>query len=127
MSLPTDLKYTSSHEWLLLDGDQVTVGITDHAQEQLGELVFVELPEVGAEVKQGDELAVVESVKTASDVYAPISGEVVAVNDSLDDEPSQVNATPFDNGWLFKLRLTQPSELEQLMSADDYADMIQEG
>jgi glycine cleavage system H protein len=127
MSLPTDLKYTSSHEWLLLDGEHVTVGITDHAQEQLGELVFVELPEVGTEVKQGDDLAVVESVKTASDVYAPVSGEVVAVNDSLDDEPSQVNATPFDNGWLFKLRLTQPSELEQLMSADDYADMIQEG
>lgn len=124
--IPSELKYTDSHEWLRLDEDGlVTVGITDHAQELLGDLVFVELPEVGTEYTTGDECCVVESVKAASDVYMPISGEVVEVNDMLADEPEIINSSPYDNGWLFRI---QPSadELGDLMDAEAYAAEIEE-
>lgn len=117
-------KYTKDHEWVSLEGDVATFGITDHAQEQLGELVFVELPAVGVEVTKGGEAAVVESVKAASDVYAPVSGEVVAVNDQLDGEPTKVNTEPEGSGWLVKIKISDPSELDSMMDADAYSKLI---
>ena len=112
---PSELKYAASHEWLSSDG---TVGITDHAQDQLGDVVYVELPEVGREVSAGEAVAVVESVKTASDIYAPASGKIVAVNEDLEGSPEKVNESPFDTGWLFKLEVTEEGDL---MDADAYA------
>lgn len=118
---PTELKYASSHEWARLEEDgTVTVGISDHAQEALGDVVFVELPDSGASLAAGDEAAVVESVKAASDIYAPIGGEVIAVNETLEDAPETVNSNPYNDGWFFKLQPTDVSELEKLMSAEDY-------
>lgn len=119
---PAELKYTQSHEWVRDNGDgTVTVGITDHAQELLGDLVFVELPEVGAQANAGKEIAVVESVKAASDVYSPLSGEVVATNAVLNDSPEQVNDSPYEAGWLYKLKPADAAALGALMSAADYA------
>ncbi|MFQ5486854.1 MAG: glycine cleavage system protein GcvH [Gammaproteobacteria bacterium] len=124
--IPAGLKYTKSHEWVeeLSDGT-VRVGITDHAQELLGDMVYVELPEVGAEVHAGQECAVVESVKAASDVYSPVSGEVVAVNEQLADAPERVNQDPYGDGWIMQVRLDNDQELGELMSADDYAAMVE--
>lgn len=119
--VPTELKYASSHEWARLEEDgTITVGISDHAQEALGDVVFVELPEVGSTLAAGDEAGVVESVKAASDIYSPVGGEVVAINDRLEDEPETVNADPYSDGWFFRLKPTDASELEELLSADDY-------
>ena len=112
--------YTEEHEWISVEGDSATVGITDFAQGQLGDIVFVEVPAAGKQVAKGDEAAVVESVKAASDVYAPVSGEVTEGNDALADEPSLVNSDPEGAGWFFKLRLSDPSELDGLMDADSY-------
>jgi len=112
--------YTKEHEWVRVDGDTATVGITDFAQGQLGDIVFVEVPEAGRQVEQGGEAAVVESVKAASDVYAPVSGEVIEGNAALGDEPSLVNSDPEGEGWFFKLRLAEPSQVEALMDADAY-------
>jgi glycine cleavage system H protein len=112
--------YTEDHEWLLIDGDVVTVGITDYAQSQLGDVVFVELPKVGRALKKAEAAAVVESVKAASDVYAPITGEVVAINDALAAEPALVNSDADSKAWFFKLKLADNSELEGLMDADAY-------
>jgi glycine cleavage system H protein len=123
--LPAELKYTKSHEWVRDEGDgTVTVGITDHAQEALGDLVFVELPEVGASLEAGNECAVVESVKAASDVYSPLSGEVTAVNDALADAPETINGDAFGDGWMFKLRLSEPDQLGDLLDADAYAEVM---
>jgi glycine cleavage system H protein len=119
--VPTELRYARSHEWVRVDGDIATVGITDHAQELLGDLVFVELPEVGAELTAGAECAVVESVKAASDVYCPVSGEVVGVNEALADAPEKINEDAYDAGWIFRLRLSDPAELDGLLDADAYA------
>jgi glycine cleavage system H protein len=120
-NLPTDLKYAASHEWVKSNDDgTVTVGITDHAQDLLGDLVFVELPEEGAELTAGEQCAVVESVKAASDVYAPVSGEVVAINGELDGEPELVNSAPFEGGWMFRIKLSSPEQLDALMDADAY-------
>jgi glycine cleavage system H protein len=116
----SDLRYTKEHEWVRLDGDRATVGISDHAQEQLGELVFVELPEIGRKVTQGGALAVVESVKAASDVYAPVGGEVVEINDNLASDPGLVNRSAEDEGWFCRLRIADRSELTQLMDAAAY-------
>ncbi|MCP4786616.1 MAG: glycine cleavage system protein GcvH [Fuerstiella sp.] len=125
MNVPKELKYTESHEWIRLDGDDiVTVGVTDYAQNEMTELVYVELPDVGGQFSAKDEIAVVESVKSASDIYAPVSGEVVEVNAAVADDAATVNNSPFDEGWLFKLKLTNPSELQHLMAADDYLDKI---
>jgi glycine cleavage system H protein len=119
---PADLRYTSSHEWLRVEADgTATVGITFHAQDALGELVYVELPEVGRQLAQGDACVVVESTKAASDVYAPVAGEVIAVNTTLADAPQTVNEAPFGDGWLFRLRLSDPSQVDALLSADAYA------
>ncbi|KZX56113.1 glycine cleavage system protein H [Halioglobus sp. HI00S01] len=118
---PAELKYAASHEWARLEEDgTVTVGVSDHAQEALGDVVFVELPEVGVTLAAGDEAGVVESVKAASDIYAPVAGEVIAVNEQLEDEPETVNGDPYNDGWFFKLQPADTSELEALLSADDY-------
>ncbi|WP_375290528.1 glycine cleavage system protein GcvH [Qipengyuania sp.] len=112
--------YTDEHEWIDVDGDVATVGITDYAQEQLGDIVFVELPESGSEISKGKDAAVVESVKAASDVYAPISGEVTEANPALEDDPALVNSSPEDEGWFFKLTIADKAELEGLMDAKAY-------
>ena len=123
MDNPSELKYTASHEWLRDNGDgTATVGITFHAQDALGELVYVELPDLGREVAAGEACVVVESTKAASDVYCPVSGEIIAVNDALADAPQTVNDSPFEAGWLFKVRVADPAALAELMSATDYSD-----
>ena len=124
---PSELKYASSHEWARLEEDgSVTVGISDHAQEALGDVVFVELPEVGIALAAGDEAGVVESVKAASDIYAPVGGEVIAVNEQLEDEPETVNADPYNDGWFFKLQPSDTSELDAMLSAEDYQQQCDE-
>ncbi len=124
---PIELQYARTHEWVRRDDEAtVTIGITDHAQHLLGELVYVELPEVGANLDAGDEAAVVESVKTASDVYSPLSGEVIAVNEALADKPSLVNDEPYAEGWLYRLRLTDSLELKDLLDAEAYAMSIED-
>lgn len=121
--IPNDLKYTREHEWVRVDDDAtVTVGITDHAQAQLGDLVFVEVPEVGTSFGAGDAAAVVESVKAASDVYAPVAGEVVEANEALSDNPELINNDPFGEGWIFQLKIENPDALEELLTPDDYED-----
>jgi len=120
--VPADLKYIASHEWIRDEGNGVvTVGITDFAQEALGDIVFIELPEVGSEVNKDDSIAVVESVKAASDIYSPVSGEIVAINEELVDAPEQANEEPYDGAWFFKIKLSEESEMEALLSAEDYA------
>lgn len=126
-NVPTDLKYRDSHEWVRKEADGTyTVGITEHAQELLGDMVFVDLPEVGAVFAQGDDCAVAESVKAASDIYAPISGEIIAVNTDLESAPEQVNSEPYGDGWLFKIRASAESELNDLLTAADYQASIEE-
>lgn len=125
--IPNDLKYTPSHEWLKLNDDgTVTIGITDHAQGLLGDLVFIELPEVGTEYAAEDACCVVESVKAASDVYMPISGEVVEVNEALIDAPETINTTAYDDGWIFKIKPQSEDDLENLLDADAYSESIEE-
>lgn len=116
----SDLKFTEDHEWVQIDGTTATVGITDYAQEQLGDVVFVELPEVGRALSKGDEAAVIESVKAASELYAPAGGEVSEANDGLSDDPAKVNSDPMAGGWFFKMRLADPSELAELMDEAAY-------
>ena len=120
----SDVKYTSDHEWIRLEGDVATIGISNYAQEQLGDVVYVDLPEVGKAVSKGSEAAVVESVKAASEVYAPLSGEIVEVNAALGDAPGQINEDAEGNGWFMKIKLADPSELDGLMDADDYATFV---
>ena len=125
--IPLELKYAKSHEWVRSEEDgSVTIGISDHAQELLGDLVFVELPEVGTEMSAEDAACVVESVKAASDVYMPVSGEVIAVNESLADAPETINDSPYDDGWLIKVKLSNPDELDDLMDSDSYEAEIAE-
>ena len=122
-NIPDDLKYTSTHEWVSVNEDGlVTVGISDHAQEALGDIVFVELPEAGASVNSKEEVAVVESVKAASDIYSPLTGEVVEINESLLDSPETVNASPYELGWFFKLRMENEAELDDLMNSESYSE-----
>ena len=124
MNIPADLHYNNSHEWLRLEGDIATVGITDHAQAELTDVVFVELPIVGKTVDAGDPTAVVESVKAASDIYAPLSGEIVAGNPEVEADPALVNTDPYGRGWIFKIRLTDPAAVSRLMDAAAYQAMI---
>ncbi len=121
-----DLRFSEEHEWVSVDGDVATVGISNFAQEQLGDVVFVELPEVGRSVSRGDEVAVVESVKAASEIYTPLSGEIVEINGALSDEPATVNASPEANGWFFKLRMSDASEADELMDAAAYKTFADE-
>jgi glycine cleavage system H protein len=116
--------YTKDHEWIRLDGDVATVGITEHAQEQLGDIVYVELPQIGKQVTRGGEAAVVESVKAASDVYSPATGEVVAINDALGATPGAINEEAEGKGWFFRLKLSSPAELNELMSAEQYKEFL---
>ena len=122
--VPPDLKYARSHEWVRVSGDLATVGITDHAQHELTDLVFIELPAAGRKLKAGEASAVVESVKTASDIYSPVSGEVVEANKAIVDDPAIVNTDPYGAGWFFKIKLSQPDELSGLLSAADYRQQI---
>jgi glycine cleavage system H protein len=123
-NVPTDLKYAKSHEWVQIAGDVATVGITDHAQHELTDVVFVELPERGKKVKSGESCAVVESVKTASDIYSPVSGEITEVNKAVADNPALVNTEPYDGGWLYKIKLANPAEANGLLSAEQYRAQI---
>jgi glycine cleavage system H protein len=123
-NIPSDLKYTKSHEWVRAAGDTVTIGITDHAQQELTDIVFVELPEAGRRLKAGDACAVVESVKTASDIYAPVSGEILESNKAVVDEPALANTEPYAKGWFFKIKLNNPAELASLMSPEQYKAQI---
>jgi len=122
--VPTELRYNESHEWVREEDGVATVGITDHAQELLGDLVFVELPEPGAAVVAGTECAVVESVKAASDVYAPVDGEILEVNSELADAPETINSDPYGQGWMFRVRLRDRGDLEGLLDAEEYADLL---
>ena len=120
---PEDLYYASSHEWVKPGDDgTATVGISDYAQNELGDVVFVELPELNSQVTAHDEVSVVESVKTASDIYAPISGEIMAINELLETSPETINSSPYDNGWIFKIRLSNEEELKELLSAEEYRE-----
>jgi glycine cleavage system H protein len=123
--IPEELRYTPDHEWIRVEGDSsAVIGITSHAQRQLGELVYVELPEVGHAVAAGEGCAVVESVKAASDVYAPVTGEITGVNSALNDEPGQVNVSPYGEGWLFRVKLADPAELNSLLDAAAYEKLL---
>lgn len=125
--IPADLRYMSSHEWIRVETDGTAyVGISDHAQNAMGDLVYVELPEVGDTINAGDEVGVVESVKAASDIYSPVTGEIIAVNEALNDNPEQVNSDPYGDGWLYRIKLADPEELEDLMSAEEYAEQLEE-
>lgn len=123
-NIPGDLKYAKSHEWVRVSGDTAAIGISDHAQHELTDVVFVELPAVGRKVKAGESCAVVESVKTASDIYAPVSGEVVAANPQLAQQPGLVNTAPYGDGWFFKIKLSDPGELDRLLSPESYSKQI---
>jgi glycine cleavage system H protein len=124
---PAELKYASSHEWTRLESDgSVVVGITDHAQDALGDVVYIELPEVGAHVDAGAEVAVIESVKAASDIYSPVTGDVTEINPALEDEPEAVNSSPYGDGWLFRVMPTDASSMGDLMDADAYAASVEE-
>jgi glycine cleavage system H protein len=126
MSYPENFKYTKEHEWVLVEGTEGTIGITDHAQNELGDIVFVDLPKPGATIAKGSTFGSVESVKAVSDIYAPVSGEVLAINDALASAPEKLNADPHGAAWLIKVKLTQPSEIDALLSAADYQKYIGE-
>ena len=124
-NIPKELRYTATHEWVRPEGDGVfTVGITEHAQELLGDMVFVELPDVGDEVSTGDDIVVAESVKAASDVYAPLTGKVVAINEDLESSPELVNSDPYGDGWLFQIKISDDAELNDLLDAEAYAESL---
>lgn len=123
-NVPSDLKFLSSHEWVLIEDDLATVGVSDHAQELLGDLVFVELPEVGSAIAAGDSVAVIESVKAASDTYAPVSGEIVEVNSELEDSPERINDDPYGDGWMYRVKMEDPDEVGELLDAEAYTDVI---
>ena len=123
-NVPSDLKYAKSHEWVRVSGDTATVGITDHAQHELTDIVFVELPAVGRQVKVGEACAVVESVKTASDIYSPVSGEIIEINPAVVDNPALVNTDPHAAGWFYKIKLSNPAELNSLLAPEDYRKQI---
>ena len=123
-NVPSDLKYTKSHEWVRVSGDTATIGITDHAQQELTDIVFVELPEAGRKVNAGEACAVVESVKTASDIYAPVTGEILESNKTVVDDTARANAEPYAGGWFFKIKLSNPAELNSLLSPEQYKAQI---
>ena len=119
-----ELKYAETHEWVKVDGDTATIGITDHAQAELTDIVFVELPKVGTKLSKGDELCILESVKSVSETYAPVTGEVVEVNSELEDAPELINSSPFDDGWIVKIKMDDSAEVNELMDADAYKESI---
>ena len=123
-NVPSDLKYAKTHEWVRVSGDVATVGITDHAQHELTDVVFVELPDVGRQIKAGDSCAVVESVKTANDIYSPVSGQIAEVNQAIVANPALVNTEPYAGGWFYKIKLSQPAELDGLLGPEQYRAQI---
>ena len=126
-NIPDELRYATSHEWIRIEDDgNASVGISDHAQDALGDIVFVELPEPGTSVNAKDEVAVVESVKAASDIYSPVSGSIIAINETLLDAPETVNSSPYENGWFFKIKVSDAAELEELMDAEGYFEHCEE-
>lgn len=125
MNIPSDLKYTKEHEWIKIEGDNASIGITDYAQGELGDVVFVELPSVGSEVKATDTFGTIEAVKAVSDLFAPVTGEVVAVNEKLEDDPMVINRDPYGDGWMIKVKVKDNSELESLLSPDDYSSLVE--
>jgi len=127
MSLPENYYYTEDHEWVMLEGKEAKIGITEHAQEELGDIVFVELPEVGDEFAQEDDFAVVESVKAVSDVFAPVGGKVVQINEELLDQPELINEDPFEGGWIAKFEIEDEGQLDSLMDSKEYAKFLEEG
>ena len=124
MNIPQSLKYTKEHEWVREDGDTVTVGITDHAQGELGDIIFVEFPEIGQKIQRDEPFGTIEAVKTVADLFAPISGTVTEINETLDDSPESVNQDPYGDGWMVKVSVSEPGELANLMSAVQYQEMI---
>jgi glycine cleavage system H protein len=124
MSIPAKLKYSIEHEWIKVDGDIATVGITDYAQGELGDVVFVEMPQVGDEFESGESFGSIEAVKAVSDLYMPVSGTIQEINENLEDNPAEVNSDPYNEGWMVKIKMSNPSELDDLLSADDYASHI---
>jgi len=125
-NVPAELKFLSSHEWVLVEDGIATIGVSDHAQELLGDLVFVELPELESSVSAGDSVAVIESVKAASDTYAPVSGEIVEVNDELEDSPERINDDPYGDGWMYKIKMEDPDEVGDLLDAEAYTESIED-
>lgn len=126
MNFPNELNYTNEHEWTRIEGDIATVGITDYAQSELGDIVYVELPEVGTQVNLGDSFGTIEAVKAVSDLYAPLTGEVVEINQSLNDAPEKINQDPYNDGWMIKIKIADPSEKEELLDAKQYENLIKE-
>lgn len=124
MNVPEELLYTEDHEWVRVEDDIAVIGITDYAQGELGDIVFIEMPEVGEETTQSEPCASIEAVKAVSDLYAPVSGEVTEINEDLEDNPQQVNADPYSDGWILKIKIANTSELDDLMSAEEYRNMI---
>jgi len=124
--VPEELKYSKDHEWVRVEGDIAVIGITDYAQSELGDIVYVELPEVGTKVQKGDTVATVEAVKTAADVYSPVSGEVVEVNSALEEHAELINKDPYGEGWIVKIKMSNPDELNELLSAEEYKKLIGE-
>jgi len=124
--VPDELKYSEQHEWLSLDGDVGTIGVTDYAQSQLGDIVFVELPQVGDVLEKGQSFGTIEAVKTVEELYTPIAGEVLEINDTLEDDAEQVNSDPYSDGWMIKVRLSNTADLDTMLSAEDYEELIED-
>jgi glycine cleavage system H protein len=124
MRVPDDLKYTSEHEWIRIEGDEAVVGVTDFAQEELGDVVFLEIETEGETLSRGDTFGTIEAVKTVSDLYMPLDGEVVEVNAALEDAPEMVNSKPYNEGWMIRIRISDPAQIDELLSADDYRALI---
>ena len=125
MNTPNDIKYTKEHEWVSLDGETATIGITDYAQSQLGDIVFVEFTDINSEINQNETFGVIEAVKTVADLFAPVSGEIIEVNSSLEDSPNFINSDPYGSGWIIKIKINEPNEYNGLMSSDDYEEHVQ--
>ena len=124
MSLPQDLKYTKEHEWLKVDGETAIIGITEHAQSELGDIIFIEFPNIDQEIDKNEPFGTIEAVKTVADLFAPVSGKVIKINEALEDNPELVNSDPYVNGWIVKVSISDTSELKELMSADKYEELI---
>ncbi|MBH50823.1 MAG: glycine cleavage system protein H [Candidatus Marinimicrobia bacterium] len=124
MSIPTEIKYTKEHEWISLDGEVAMIGITDHAQSQLGDIVFVELPDVDREISQNETFGVIEAVKTVADLFAPVKGLIIEINSSLEDSPDLINSDPYGTGWIIKVKVSDSSQYDSLMSSDEYEEFI---
>ncbi len=124
MSVPAELKYTAEHEWIRVEGDEIVVGVTDFAQGELGDVVFVEIETVGEALSKGDTFGTIEAVKTVSDLYMPVDGEVIEVNPALEDTPELINSEPFDDGWMIRIKMADPSQLDDLISANEYNNLI---